>query len=76
MKSHRTSILGIAAILISAYCIHAKWNHNFHTFWQGLHFNLIYVVSPYLVGIMGGWIGIHAADHRDVKKHFHKHGLK
>jgi hypothetical protein len=66
-----TKTLGIAAILLGAWSFYVHWVPN-----QTTYFNIVYVEVPQIGLMFAGWIGIHAADHRATKKHFHKHDLK
>ena len=62
-RSWITTTIGIIAILMG---LRSMWITYVPT--QTLYFNLFYVWSGQCALIFCGWIGIHAADHRAIRK--------
>lgn len=62
MKKHwRTSLIGGAAMLLGIWSFHVHWNPT-----QTLYFNLVYGEVAQIGLIVAGWIGLHAADHKNM----------
>jgi len=61
-KNWRTTTVGALAILLGAWSFHIHWIHT-----QTLYFNIFYGEIPSIGLMVAGWIGLHAADHKNVK---------